>query len=163
MLNIKIFCIGKLKEQYLKDAEIEYLKRLSKYSKIEIIELAEEKFDTSSLSLKEKEKIKEIECDKIIDKLKNIDRNYIFCLDLKGKTYTSEKLAEKISNISTYESSTISFIIGGSLGLSESILNRSSEKISFSTLTFPHQLIRIFLLEQVFRTFKILNNENYHY
>lgn len=163
MLNIKIFCIGKLKEKYLKEAQDEYLKRLSKYVKIEIIELQEEKFDTSSLSITDKEKVKEIESNKIIDKLNNISNNYIICLDLNGKNYTSEEFAKNIERISTYSSSTVSFIIGGSLGISNKLLNMSNEKISFSSLTFPHQLFRIFLLEQIYRSFKILKNENYHY
>ncbi|MNP43595.1 Ribosomal RNA large subunit methyltransferase H [compost metagenome] len=87
----------------------------------------------------------------------------MFCLDLKGKEYSSEEFADKINDISIYDSSTIVFVIGGSLGLNDTLLKNSNSKIKFSKLTFPHQLIRIFLLEQVYRAFKILNNENYHH
>ena len=97
-----------------------------------------------------------------MDKLKKYPNASILLLDLKGKQYTSEEFAEKIDNIQTYSSSTIVFVIGGSLGMSQELLNYSQDKICFSKMTFPHQLISVFLLEQIFRAFKILNNETYH-
>ena len=160
MINIQIISVGKLKEKSLKTLTDEYIKRISKYAKLEIIELADEKIDGVS-SFNEKENIKKIECDRIIKKIN--PKSFVFCLDLKGKTYTSEKLSEKIESIATYNTSSITFVIGGSLGLNDEIRNLSNELISFSTLTFPHQLIKLFLLEQIFRCFKISNNETYHH
>ncbi len=162
MINIQIICIGKIKEKSLLNLCDEYLKRISKYSKISVIEIQDEKVD-KILSEIEMNKIKSVECNKIIDKIEKSSKSYVISLDLTGKTFSSTELADKISNISTYSSSNITFIIGGSLGLSEELLKMSSEIISFSTLTFPHQLIRVFLLEQIFRVFKILNNETYHH
>lgn len=162
MINIQIICIGKIKEKSLTNLCDEYIKRISKFAKISVIELADEKVD-KSLSEVEIKKIKTIECNKIIEKIQKSNKSYVISLDLTGKTMTSPELASKISNIATYSSGSIIFVIGGSLGLTEELLNISDESISFSTLTFPHQLIRVFLLEQVFRSFKILNNEVYHH
>ena len=159
MLTIKILCIGKLKETYLKSAIYEYSKRLSKYCKLEILELPDEKIP-DKLNANIENEIKSKECSNIIRHIK--DDSYIIALDLKGKQYTSEEFSNKIMNISTNTSSNITFIIGGTLGLSNKLLNRSDELICFSKMTFPHQLIRIFLLEQIFRAFKISNNEIYH-
>ncbi len=161
MLNIKIVCIGKVKEKSLKDLINEYEKRISKYAKIEIIELDDEKIPQNS-SIAIEEQIKTIESKKIIDKLNKYSNSNIILLDLKGKQYTSEEFSDKINNIQTYSSSTIIFVIGGSLGMSKELLEYSSDKICFSKMTFPHQLIRVFLLEQIFRAFKIINNETYH-
>ena len=159
MLHITIVCIGKLKEKYLQEAIAEYSKRLSKYCNFNILELPDEKVpDNLNESLANV--IKEKEAEKIIS---HIEKNsYIFTLDLKGKQLTSEEFSKKISNISLNSSSNITFIIGGTLGLSEKVLNCSNELICFSKMTFPHQLIRIFLTEQIFRAFKISNNETYH-
>lgn len=143
---IKIICLGKLKEKYLKEAQQEYFKRIHKYSKIEIIELQ----DLDNLQ-KEKELI-----EKYIG-----DRDYVITLEIEGKSISSEELAKKIESIYN-TNSTITFIIGSSLGLHEDIKKRSNYKLSFSKLTFPHQLFRIILLEQIYRTFKINNNETYH-
>jgi 23S rRNA (pseudouridine1915-N3)-methyltransferase len=162
MLNIKVICIGKVKEASLRDLINEYLKRLSKYSKVEIIELQDEKLPLSP-SPADEIKIKEIESNKIIEKIEKIGKSTIFALDLTGKDYSSEDFSKKIQEISTYESSTIVFIIGGSLGMTDKLLNMCDYKICFSKMTFPHQLIRVFLLEQVFRAFKIQNNETYHH
>lgn len=162
MLNIKIICIGKMKEKSLKDIINEFLKRLSKYSKTEIIELEDEKIPINS-SNAECEKIKEMESIRIIEKINRINNSYMIALDLNGKEYTSQKFATKISDIQTYNSSTLIFVIGGSLGLSDKIKEMANEKVCFSKMTFPHQLIRVFLLEQIFRSFKILNNEIYHH
>ena len=159
MLHITIICIGKLKEKYLQDAISEYSKRLSKYCCFNILELPDEKVpDNLNDSLANI--IKEKEAEKIIT---HIEKNsYIFTLDLKGKQFTSEEFSKKISGISLNSSSNITFIIGGTLGLSERVLNCSNELICFSKMTFPHQLIRVFLTEQIFRAFKISNNETYH-
>jgi len=162
MISIQIICIGKIKEKSLTSLCDEYLKRISKFAKISVIELADEKVD-KVLSDEEVKKIKSVECNKIIDKIERSSKSYVICLDLTGKAISSTQLADKISNIATYSSSNITFVIGGSLGLNEELLKRSDDIISFSNLTFPHQLIRVFLLEQIFRSFKILNNETYHH
>ena len=149
---IKIICLGKLKEKYLKEAIEEYQKRLTKYTKLEIIELKDEQDDNPKKALqKEKELIK-----------KHIkDTDNIVLLDIKGKQYTSEELSSFINKELTYNNN-ITFIIGSSNGLDEEIKKLTNKKISFSTLTFPHQLFRVLLLEQIYRSFKILNNESYH-
>ena len=160
MLHINILCIGKIKESYLKDAIIEYSKRLSKYCTLKIIELQDEKLpDKLGNSLIDE--IKNKECDKIISHLPK--DSYIFCLDLKGKQFSSENFSKKIEDIALNYNSSITFIIGGTLGLTDEILNLSNEKICFSKMTFPHQLIRVFLLEQLFRAFKISKGETYHW
>lgn len=158
MLNINIICIGKIKEKYLKDAIDEYSKRLSKYCKLLITELPDEKIpDKLYPSLEQT--IKEKECTNIINHIKK--DSFIIALDLKGKEFTSEDFSKKIEDISM-QNSNITFIIGGSLGLTDDLLNLCNLKICFSKMTFPHQLIRVFLLEQIFRAFKIQNNETYH-
>ena len=158
MLNIQIICVGKIKENYLKDAITEYSKRLFKYCKLTILELPDEKIP-DKLNSSIIENIKSKECNNIINHLKN--DSFVFALDLKGKQYTSEEFSSEIENISMINSN-ISFIIGGSLGLNDELLCKCNKKICFSKMTFPHQLIRIFLLEQLFRAFKISNNETYH-
>ena len=160
MLNISIICIGKIKENYLKDAINEYSKRLSKFCNLKITELPDEKLP-SKINDSIISEIKNKECDKIIDAIKK--DSYIICLDLKGKEYSSEDFSRKIENIALNFNSSITFIIGGTLGLNEKVLSLASEKICFSKMTFPHQLIRVFLLEQLFRAFKISNNETYHW
>ena len=160
MLNINIICVGKLKEQYLKDAINEYSKRLSKYCNLSIIELSDEKLP-SKLSNALIEDIKNKECSKIIQSIKK--DSYVFCLDLKGKQFSSEEFSQKLDNIALNFNSSITFIIGGTLGLNQEILSLANEKICFSKMTFPHQLIRVFFLEQIFRAFKISNNETYHW
>ncbi len=160
MLNINIICVGKIKEKYLQEAIAEYSKRLSKYCDLKITEIPDEKLPDkmyeSTLKL-----TKEKECKKIIENIKK--DSYVIALDLKGKEFTSEEFSKNIENIMTNLNSNISFIIGGTLGLTEEVLKMSDEKISFSKMTFPHQLIRVFLLEQIFRAFKISNNETYHW
>ena len=161
MLNIKIICVGKIKEISLRELINEYVKRLSKYTKLEIIELDDEKIPQHASSTIE-EQIINVESNKIIEKLSKYPNSKIFILDLKGKEYSSEQFAQKINQTQTYGNSTIIFIIGGSLGISQELLNISKDKICFSKMTFPHQLIRLFLIEQIYRAFKILNNETYH-
>ncbi len=141
---IKIICVGKLKEKYLIDACVEYSKRISKYTKIEIIELKD------SNIIEEKNNI-----------LKHINKDYIITLDIAGNMIDSPTLAKKIDRI-FLTNPNITFIIGGSEGLHEDIKKISNYKLSFSHLTFPHQLFRVMLLEQIYRSFKIMNNETYH-
>ena len=158
MLNINIICIGKIKEQYLKSAIEEYSKRLSRYCKLNILELPDEKIP-DKLNNNLSNEIKTKECNNIINHLKK--DSYIIALDLTGNELSSEEFSKTIENVSM-ENSSITFIIGGSLGLTKELLNKCNKKICFSKMTFPHQLIRIFLLEQIFRAFKISNNETYH-
>ena len=158
MLTINIVCIGKIKGQFLKSAIDEYSKRLSKYCKLNILELPDEKIP-DKINEKLENEIKTKECNNIINHIKK--DSYIISLDLTGKEFSSEQFSKNIENISM-ESSQITFIIGGSLGLTQNILNMSNQKICFSKMTFPHQLIRVFLLEQLFRAFKISNGETYH-
>lgn len=158
MLTINVICIGKLKEKFFKDAVDEYSKRLSRYCKLEITELSDEKIPNNP-SEKQMQEVKEKECSNIISHIKS--DSYIISLDLTGKQLTSEELSEKLDNLSL-STSHITFIIGGSLGLTDSVLSKSDSILSFSKMTFPHQLIRIFLLEQVYRAFKISAGETYH-
>ena len=158
MLNINIVCIGKIKEKYLKDALDEYSKRLSRYCKLTFLELSDEKIpDRINDNLANE--IKSKECNNIINHLKK--DSYLIALDLNGKEFTSEEFSKKIDNISM-ENSHLTFIIGGSLGLTKNLLDMCDLKICFSKMTFPHQLIRVFLLEQIFRAFKIQKGETYH-
>lgn len=149
---IKIICVGKIKEKYLQDAIKEYEKRLSKYTKLSIIEVNDiDNYNIDIILNKEKELIQ-----RHID-----DRDYVITLEIEGNMLSSEELAQKIDNIFN-SNSNITFIIGGSYGLHQDIKNRSNYKLSFSKLTFPHQLFRVNLLEQIYRVFKINNNESYH-
>ena len=148
---IKIITVGKLKEKYFNDAVDEYLKRLSKYTKIELIEVPDEDFDIKKTLTKEKESI-----------LKFIsEKDYVITLEIEGKELTSVELSKKI-NDTLITNSDITFIIGGSYGLDDDIKKMSNYALSFSKMTFPHQLFRIMLLEQIYRSYKIINNETYH-
>ena len=159
MLHINIICVGKLKEKYLKDGIAEYSKRLSKYCNLNIIELPDEKLP-NNLNDSLINQIKQKESNNILSHIEK--GSYVLALDLKGKQFSSEEFSKKITDISLNSFSSITFIIGGTLGLYENVLKNSNELICFSKMTFPHQLIRIFLLEQIFRAFKISNNETYH-
>lgn len=159
MLTINILCVGKIKESYLKDAISEYSKRLSKYCNLNIIQVADEKVP-DKLSDVVIQNIKSIEAKKMLEQFKK--DTYVIALDLKGKEYTSEEFSRKIDDIALNFNSSITFIIGGTLGIGKEVLDISKEKICFSKMTFPHQLIRVFLLEQIFRAFKISNGETYH-
>ena len=159
MIHITIISVGKIKEKYLKDAIAEYSKRLSKYCKLNIIEIADEPIP-NNINDKVSENLKSIEGNKILNSLNT--NSYVISLDLAGKQYSSEDFSSKIENIALNFNSNITFILGGSLGLHENVLKKSNELICFSKMTFPHQLIRVFLLEQLFRAFKIQNNETYH-
>lgn len=149
---IKIICVGKIKEQFFKDAINEYQKRLSKYTKLKIIEVEDYNINNAELiKQKEKEQI-----------LKHIEpKDYIITLEIEGKELTSIELSKKIDELQQTNPN-ITFIIGGSYGLDNEIKNKSDLKLSFSKLTFPHQLFRVILLEQIYRSYKILNNESYH-
>lgn len=158
MLHINIICVGKIKENFFKDAISEYSKRLSRFCNLTITEIADEKIPDNA-SFKIEQDIKDKEGNNILSHIKK--DSYVVALDLKGSEFDSVALSQKLTKISITHSS-LTFIIGGSLGLSEKVLSSCNEKIRFSKLTFPHQLIRIFLLEQLYRSFKIANNETYH-
>jgi len=149
---IKIICLGKLKEKYLVDAINEYNKRISKFTKLEIIELMDEGLDDDKVTLKR-------EKDKILNVLNRKD--YIITLEIDGNQYTSTDFSKKLDSI-LISNPNITFIIGGSYGLDPEIKSISNMSLSFSKMTFPHQLFRVMLLEQIYRSFKIINNERYH-
>ena len=157
-MKITIIAVGKIKEKYLVEGIKEYSKRLSRYTKLDIIEIPDE-HAPENLSKKELDIIKDKEGKKIESRIKD---SYVIALAIKGIMFTSEELANKIEDIKTYNSSHITFIIGGSLGLSNSVLRKVDLQMSFSEMTFPHQLMRLILLEQVYRSFRINNNEPYH-
>lgn len=150
---IKILCVGKIKEKFYKDATLEYIKRINKYSKIEVIEIPDESTDNPKITL-EKEK------NKLLNRINLKDYNII--LDIEGNLLNSIELSRKIEYIFNNKNSNITFIIGGSCGLHEDIKKLADYSLSFSKLTFPHQLFRVILLEQIYRSFKIINNESYH-
>ena len=158
-MRINIVCVGKIKEKYLKLGIDEFKKRLSKYCKLEIIELEDEKAP-ENLSDKEMLIIKEKEGKKILSKIK--DNSYVIALAIDGKNLSSEELAQTINKLGVRGVSNITFVIGGSLGLSDEVLSRAAYKLSFSKMTFPHQLMRLILLEQVYRAYRINNGEPYH-
>jgi len=157
-MNINIICIGKIKEAYIKAGLDEYSKRLSKYCKLNVVELEDERIP-EKLSEKELEIIRKTESARIKSALKS---GYTIALDFRGKQLTSEEFAEKIESLGISGQSSINFIIGGSVGLAEEIRKASDFVLSFSNLTFPHQLMRLILFEQLFRCFKIIKGETYH-
>lgn len=157
-MNIKIYCIGKIKEQYLKDGICEYLKRLSAYAKTEIIEVADSKVKDNPNEY-DINKAKNEEGDRVLKLIKN---DYLIGLDLNKVEFTSEEFAEFIDKKLVDGGSSISFVIGGSYGLSDNLKKRCNSSISLSKMTFLHQMTRLVLLEQIYRAFKILNNETYH-
>ena len=158
-MNITIICIGKLKEKYWRDAVEEYMKRLRGYCAPQIIELKESRLPANP-GPAEEEEVKRAEGREILEK---ISRDmYVITLEIQGKKLTSEKLAEKIGNLALDGRSDVAFVIGGSLGLSPEVSSRADYKLSFSDMTFPHQMMRVILLEQIYRSFKIIRNEPYH-
>lgn len=158
-MKITLICVGKLKEKYLSQGVEEYAKRLSRYCNLEIIELADEKTpDNAGAALEEQ--IKRKEGERILKALK--EDSFCIALAIDGKQLSSEELAEKIDALGISGTSHISFIIGGSLGLSEEVLKRADFKLSFSRMTFPHQLMRMILLEQIYRAYRINHKEPYH-
>ena len=158
-MRISVVCVGKIKEKYLKLGIDEFSKRLSKYCKLEVIELDDEKAP-ENLSDKEMMMIKEKEGKKILSKIK--DNSHVIALAIDGKNLSSEELADTIDNLGVRGTSHIVFVIGGSLGLSDDVIRRANYKLSFSMMTFPHQLMRLILLEQVYRAYRINNGEPYH-
>ncbi len=158
-MNINILTVGKIKEKFYREAIDEYSKRLSKYCSLKIIEVADEKTIENS-SETEINLIKDKEGDRL---LKHIgERDFCIALAIGGKSYDSVEFAKYIDNLGLQGTSTIDFVIGGSLGLSDKVLARANAAISFSKMTFPHQLMRVILLEQIYRAYRIIKNEPYH-
>lgn len=158
-MKITICCVGKIKEKFYSQAIEEYLKRLSKYCKLEIKEAADEKTPDSASDTVNR-MIKEKEGDRLLSFIK--DDSYVIALAIDGKMLDSVELSEKIDNLMLSGKSDIVFVIGGSLGLDKRVLDRADYKLSFSKMTFPHQLMRVILLEQIYRSFRIMKNEPYH-
>lgn len=155
-MNIKVIAVGKIKEQYLKDAIKEYEKRLMSFCSFSVIEVVAEQINDESLC----EKYKEIEADRILQNIKQ--NSYIITLEIKGKSFSSESFAQKIKDISNEGINDVVFIIGGANGLHKKVSDIANMKISFSQMTFTHQMIRVLLIEQIYRAFKINANEPYH-
>lgn len=158
-MNISIVTVGKLKEKFLITGINEYVKRLGPYAKVEVIEVNDEKAP-EQLSEAEMLQVKEKEGERILSKVSQ--DTYVIALAINGQMWSSEKLASELNNLATYGKSKVAFIIGGSLGLSDAVLKRSNAQLSFSKMTFPHQLMRLILVEQVYRAFKINRGEPYH-
>ena len=158
-MNIKIISVGKIKEKYIQEGIKEFSKRLSRYCNLDIVELEDEKAP-ENLSEKEMEIIKNKEGEKIIAKIPQ--NSFIISLEIEGKQISSEELSKKMEDIMVNGINDITFLIGGSLGLSDEVKSKSNFKLSFSKMTFPHQLMRLILVEQVYRAWKIMKNEPYH-
>lgn len=158
-MKITLITVGKIKEKYLEDAIAEYSKRLSRYCKLEIVQVADEKTPDRAGEVME-EQIKDKEGERILSHVK--DGAYVIALAIDGRMVSSEELAELIDGLGVRGESHIQFVIGGSLGLSKKILSRADYKLSFSKMTFPHQLMRVILLEQIYRSYRIINGEPYH-
>ncbi len=158
-MHINIISVGKIKEKHYRAAIAEYVKRLSRYCKLQLIEVADEKAP-QNLSAAEAEIVKDREAERILKKIG--DDDYVISLEIEGKALTSEKMAQKIDALAVSGSSKVSFVIGGSLGLADSVKKRSNYALSFSNMTFPHQLMKVILLEQIYRSFKIIKREPYH-
>jgi 23S rRNA (pseudouridine1915-N3)-methyltransferase len=158
-VNISIITVGKLKEKYLKQGIGEYVKRLSAYAKIDIIEIPDEKAP-ETLSEMEMLQVKAKEGERILAKIS--DDTHVIALAIEGKMKSSEELADTIDKLATYGKSKVAFVIGGSLGLSNEVMKRANDTLSFSKMTFPHQLMRLILVEQVYRAFRINRGEPYH-
>ena len=157
-MKITVITVGKIKEKYLEDAIAEYSKRLSRYCKLEIIQVADEKTPDRASEVVETQ-IKDKEGERILSHIK--DTAYVVALAIEGKMISSEELAELIDGLGVRGESHIQFVIGGSLGLSKKVLERADYKLSFSRMTFPHQLMRVILLEQIYRSYRIVNGEPY--
>ncbi len=161
MIHLSLIVLGKLKEKFWQEAEAEYLKRLQAWAKITIHELREESFSEKD----NPEKIKQKEAEKIVTQLKkaSLEQSYIIVLDEHGKQFSSLDFATHINQLSNQQINDFTFIIGGPLGLDESILKPANLKLSLSSMTFTHQMARVFLWEQIYRAMMIQNNRNYHY
>jgi 23S rRNA (pseudouridine1915-N3)-methyltransferase len=158
-MRITLVTVGKIKEKFYTQAIAEYAKRLSRYCKLEIVEVADEKTPDHASETVETQ-IKDKEGERILKAIR--DDSYVIALAIDGKMPDSEQLAAKINNLGINGQSHITFVIGGSLGLSQMVLQRANEKLSFSAMTFPHQLMRVILLEQIYRSYRIINGEPYH-
>ncbi|ANY12637.1 23S rRNA (pseudouridine(1915)-N(3))-methyltransferase RlmH [Latilactobacillus curvatus] len=158
-MNIKVITVGKLKEKYLKAGIAEYAKRLSKFCKFEMIEVADEKAP-ESLSDAEMTNVKDKEGERILNKIK--DKEHVIVLAIQGKQRASEEFAKEIQDLATYGKSDITFVIGGSLGTSDAVNKRANDALSFGKLTLPHQLMRLVLTEQIYRAFMINQGSPYH-
>lgn len=158
-MNITVVSVGKIKEKYMVAGIAEYAKRLSKYCKLTLTEVADEKAP-ERLGEKDMLIVKKKEGERILSKIK--ENTYVITLEIEGKQLTSEGFSKKIEDLMLEGVSDVTFIIGGSLGLSKDVIDRSDFKISFSKMTFPHQLMKMILLEQVYRGFRIIRNEPYH-
>ncbi|MBC8590904.1 23S rRNA (pseudouridine(1915)-N(3))-methyltransferase RlmH [Wansuia hejianensis] len=158
-MNINIIVVGKIKEKYMREGIQEFQKRLSRYCNLKIIEIDDEKAP-ENLSNKDMERVKEKEGKKILSKIPQ--NTFIISLEIEGKQFSSEELSKRVENLMVSGVNDMTFIIGGSLGLSEEVKTRSNLKLSFSKMTFPHQLMRLILLEQVYRSFRIMKGEPYH-
>ncbi|MEE0965872.1 MAG: 23S rRNA (pseudouridine(1915)-N(3))-methyltransferase RlmH [Bacilli bacterium] len=158
-MKIKIISVGKLKEKYLVDGVNEYIKRLGAYTKVEVYEVADEKIPNNP-SLADESLVKVKEGRRVLDKVKQDD--YMILLDVQGKKLDSIKFSKHIENLMIDGKSSIVFVIGGSLGHCQEVYDRANYKLSFSDMTFPHQLMKLMLVEQIYRAFKIINNETYH-
>jgi 23S rRNA (pseudouridine1915-N3)-methyltransferase len=158
-VQINLLAVGKLKEKYWMGAVDEYVKRLSSYCKVKIVEVPDEPTPDNASPAQE-EAIKKKEADKLLAKVG--ERDYVIALAIEGKSLTSEEFAGHLEKLALQGYSTFTFIIGGSLGLHEDVLKRANEKLSFSKFTFPHQMVRVILLEQVYRAFRIQRGEPYH-
>lgn len=156
---IRIIAVGKIKESWMKMGISEYLKRLIAYEKIEIVEVEDEK-TLETNSQQQNEIVKNKEGQRLLKRIK--DNEYVILLDLAGKQRSSEQLAQKISSLYVQGHSSLCFVIGGSLGISKAVIQRANDLWCLSLLTFPHQLVRLFLLEQIYRSFRILHHEPYH-
>ena len=158
-MKLTVITVGKLKEKYWVDAVKEYKKRISKYAKIELIEVADEK-EPNNASEKDIEMIKDKEGERILSKIK--DSQHVVTLEIEGKEYTSESLAKQYQTWMNTGKSDVVFVIGGSNGIGREMKKRSNQEISFGSLTYPHQMMKVMILEQLFRVNKILRNESYH-
>ena len=158
-MKITVITVGKIKEKYLRDAIAEYAKRLSRYCKLEIVEVADEKTPDQASETVE-EQIRDKEGERILKYIR--DDMYVITLEIGGKMLSSEELADKINMLGIQGQSSVAFVIGGSIGLGREVLKRSDYALSFSKMTFPHQLMRVILLEQVYRSYRIINREPYH-
>lgn len=158
-MKITLITVGKIKEKYLRDAIAEYSKRLSRYCKLEIIEVADEKTPDHA-SVVVENTIRDKEAERIMKYVK--EDAYVITLEINGKLLSSEELSAKINQLGIQGTSHIIFIIGGSIGLGKEVLARSDYALSFSKMTFPHQLMRVILLEQIYRSYRIINGEPYH-
>ena len=158
-MRVSILCVGKVKEKFYRDAIDEFSKRLSRYCKLEIIEVPDEKTQEQA-SDTEIAIVKEKEGERLLKHIR--EDAYVVCLCIDGKLLDSEELSRKIEQLGITGTSHIYFVIGGSLGLADSVVKRADYKLSFSKMTFPHQLMRVILLEQIYRSYRIMNNEPYH-